>query len=379
MSGRKDLGAPVLRWVTWWPVPYWTDRFDRLAERDEIQFEAVFLAGRDVEYDGLELRAETWRFKYRVLDPTPANIGFYKHRKVPRNPLPIVSGDRSLKLVMSYADPTYVAAATAARVRGVPYSLFVANTEFDQRPETQPRELLKKLMLRNARSILATGPLQRSYALRYAPQARVVELGNPVDPSRVAAPTQARPRIRAELGWAEDQIVLLFVGRLAPEKDLPTLLRAAARLRSGGANVSVAIAGSGPLKDELRDLARDLEVPVDFRGFVNGQPLGELYAGADLFVLPSSSETWGLVVNEAMHAGLPVFVSDHVGSQPLIEPSVNGEVFPCGQAEALEASLVPYVSDSALRGRAAEAARRRIESQTIDNWIDRVLEGVGVS
>ena len=118
---------------------------------------------------------------------------------------------------------------------------------------------------------------------------------------------------------------------------------------------------------------------MDFRGFVNGQRLGELYAGADLFVLPSSSETWGLVVNEAMHAGLPVFVSDHVGSQPLIEPSVNGAVFPCGRAEALADCLGPYVGDPALRGRAADAARLRIESQTIDNWIDRVFEGVGVS
>lgn len=378
MSRHKDLSPPLLRWVTWWPIPYWTDRFNQLADRREIRFEAVFLAGRDDEYDGLKLQPEKWRFKFRLLDPRPADIGFYEHRKVPRNPLPIVSGDESLRLVMTYADPTYVAAAAAARLRSVPYSLFVANTEYDHRLKTQPRELLKRTMFRGARSLLATGPLQRSYALRYAPRAHVVEVGNPVDPSRVAAPTARRAEIRRELGWAEDQTVLLFVGRLAPEKDLPTLLRAAARLRSGDARVLVAIAGSGMLEGDLRRLARELEVPVDFRGFVSGQPLGELYAGADLFVLPSSSEPWGLVVNEAMHAGLPVFVSDHVGSRPLIEPGLNGEIFPCGRPDALADCLAPYVNDTERRRKAADAARQRIAAQSIDNWIDRVFEGIGI-
>lgn len=371
MPRGRQHQPPLLRWATWWPVPYWTDRFNRLADREEIRFEAVFLAAAGTGYEESSPRPEEWRFSYRILDPRAKGIGFYEHRRLPGNPLPLVHGDSSLRLVMSYADPTYVAAAALARARRVGYSLFVANTRFEQRPETRARELLKRLMLRGARSLLVTGPLQREYALDYAPRARVVEIGNPVDPARATGAAPARERER-------DRAVLLFVGRLAAEKDLPTLLRAAAQLRSGGLDVSVAVAGTGPLEEELRRLAERLEVPVEFAGFVSGNALAGLYAAADLFVLPSSSEPWGLVVNEAMHAGLPVIVSDHVGSQPLVEPGINGDVFPCGDASALAERLAPFVRDTEQRARAGTAAREAIESQTIEAWIDRVIEGVGI-
>jgi glycosyltransferase involved in cell wall biosynthesis len=367
--------------VTWWPVPYWTDRFNRLAERDEIRFEAVFLAAAGAGYDGLRLRPEEWRFAYRVLDPGAARIGFYRQRRFPGNPLPLVNGDSSLRLVMSYADPTYLLAAALARARGVGYSLFVANTRFDQRPETPGRELLKRWMLRGARSLLVTGPLQREYALAYAPGAQIVEIGNPVDPARTAFPSEDNDRqaLRTELRWTDERIALLFVGRLAPEKDLPTLLRAAAHLRGSGLDVAVAIAGTGPQEQELRRLAESLSLPVDFRGFVEGAALGALYRAADIFVLPSASEPWGLVVNEAMDAGLPVLVSDHVGSQPLVEPGVNGDVFRCGDPEALAERLAPFVRDLHLRKSAGTAAREAAGRQTIDAWVERVLAGVGIA
>lgn len=381
MQRSSGSRPPLLRWVTWWPVPYWTDRFNRLAERDEIRFEAVFLAAAGTGYEGLVLHPEEWRFAYRILHPQAAAIGFLApHRRRPDNPLPLVRGDSSLRLVMSYADPTYLAAAPLARARGVGYSLFVANTRFDHRPETPARELLKRLMFRGARCILATGPLQRDYALGYAPHARIVEIGNPVDPARASTElAPARAVVRRELGWSDEQAVLLFVGRLAEEKEIGTLLRAAALLRESGTDVAVVLAGSGPLEAELRDLAEELQVPVHFPGFVQGAALAGLYAAADVFVLPSSTEPWGLVVNEAMHAGLPVVVSDHVGAQPLVEPGVNGDVFPCRDSEALARRLAPFLRDPVLRAHAGEAARSTIESQTIDGWIDRVFEGVGVA
>jgi len=380
MARRSGL-RPLLRWVTWWPVPYWTDRFNRLAERDEIRFEAIFLVGSDTQYRGLTQQPEEWRFSYRILDPRPSEIGFFRHRRLPGNPLPLVRGDSSLRLVMSYADPAYLAAAALARARGVGYSLFVANTRFDQRPESAAREFLKRRMLRQARSLLVTGPLQREYALVYAPQAQVAVIGNPVDPSRLAgaAGHGSRADLRRALGWSDGQVVLLFVGRLEPEKDLATLVQAAAELRAGGDDVVLSVVGAGSVEEELRGLATELGVPADFRGFREGRELADLYATADVFVLPSASEAWGLVVNEAMQAGLPVLVSDRVGSRHLIAPGVNGETFPCGDASALAAKLAPYVRDPRRRVDAGAAGRSIIGAETIDAWIDRVLDGVGLT
>jgi glycosyltransferase involved in cell wall biosynthesis len=136
---------------------------------------------------------------------------------------------------------------------------------------------------------------------------------------------------RAAFGIAPDAFVPLFVGKFDDNKRVDDLLAAA-----GDAHVLVV--GAGPAEARLRALARAQR--VTFAGFLNQTELGRAHGAADCLVLPSARETWGLVVNEALAAGLPCVVSDGVGCAPdLVTAGETGEQFPAGDVAALSNAL----------------------------------------
>ena len=125
--------------------------------------------------------------------------------------------------------------------------------------------------------------------------------------------------LRRKLGAGKEPL-LLFVGRLVREKDIADLAEAARRLREKGYRFRLAFGGDGPFRRELQAL-----LPQDyFPGFLQGRELAELYASADLFVFPSTTETFGNVVLEAFASGLPVVAVNQGGSADLVNHRVNG-------------------------------------------------------
>ncbi len=124
-----------------------------------------------------------------------------------------------------------------------------------------------------------------------------------------------RSACRAALGVQDDQIVLLSSGKLIKRKDPLLVIRAIDLLPEQlKSRIRLLIMGDGPLKAELEQSGRKLlGSRVELLGFVNQSSIGKYFKAADMFVLGSSFETWGLVVNEAMQFGLPVVVSDAAG------------------------------------------------------------------
>lgn len=132
------------------------------------------------------------------------------------------------------------------------------------------------------------------------------------------------PRLRSEalrkkLGLGKEKL-LLFVGRLVQEKGLDELSKAALALRRQGYRFHLAFAGDGPYRSIL-----EKRLPQShYFGFIQGRELSELYASSDLFVFPSTTETFGNVVLEAFASGLPVVGAAQGGSLDLVKPGVNG-------------------------------------------------------
>ncbi len=163
---------------------------------------------------------------------------------------------------------------------------------------------------------------------------------------------------RHELGIAPEQFVVLFSGKFIPRKAPLLLLEAIARLADRD-RLTLIMAGTGELRSEVETRAKALlGGRAVLPGFVNQTQLGRYFRAADVFVLPSHFETWGLVVNEGMHFGLPVIVSSAVGSAAdLVREGETGLVFPSGCAEGLAACLQKFL-DVPERGRAMGAAAR---------------------
>jgi glycosyltransferase involved in cell wall biosynthesis len=117
--------------------------------------------------------------------------------------------------------------------------------------------------------------------------------------------------------------------------------------------------GSGEMAAELADLAGRLGLDnVHFHGFANQSALPQIYGAADVFALPSENEPWGLAVNEAMCASLPIVASAEIGcAADLICAGVNGQTFAAGDVEGLASALHPILADTEIRRRMGSASR----------------------
>jgi len=137
-------------------------------------------------------------------------------------------------------------------------------------------------------------------------------------------PPTVPPATRTDLGLEQDKIYLISVGRLVRRKSLDTMIKALARLNM--TNVHALIVGDGPEQDNLASLARQIGIAdrVHFRGFVSPEEKYQLLANADIFVLPSLHEAFGIVYVEGMNAGLPVIAARPGGHEDYLEDGKTG-------------------------------------------------------
>jgi len=154
---------------------------------------------------------------------------------------------------------------------------------------------------------------------------------------------------RTRLGAAADDVLVVYVGRLAREKKLDRLAAALRRVRG----VRVALVGDGPDRERLEDLFSGL--PATFAGTLHGADLAAAYAAGDVFAFPSDTETFGNVVLEAMASGLPVVATTVGGQTDIVSHDRTGLLFPPTDVEAFAAHIAAYCDDPALRARHASA------------------------
>jgi glycosyltransferase involved in cell wall biosynthesis len=200
-----------------------------------------------------------------------------------------------------------------------------------------------------------------------------------VDTAPFQTDEPARDRLRgatrAAIGMDAGKKAILFSGKLSARKGPDLLLRAIKQLPPQTRDqIVVLFLGSGDLQTGLQKLAEQPPViPAYFLGFQNQTQLSQYYHAADMLVLPSlQSETWGLVVNDALHHGLPCIVSEAVGCAPdLIEPGVTGGVFLTGSATGLAASILSLLP---LTGQAD--TRMKCRDKVGGYTVEKAAEGI---
>lgn len=256
-------------------------------------------------------------------------------------------------LLGGYNHPTMLRAIIYARRQRIPYYLMCES--FLGLKRATYRRIVKRPFVRwivkHATGILPTGTLAREYLIHYGgnPGACCFVPNSPdLDGLRRRAEELAgqRDALRRKRGWGAEPVVI-YVGRLIWKKGVDVLLRAFVRPASEQ-NARLVIAGDGPERENLTRLAAELGLRdrVEFPGFLQPQELPEWYAAADVFTLPSLTEPWGVVVMEALAAGLPVVVSDLVGCHPdVINSEAVGSVVPAGDADALARALARHISE----------------------------------
>lgn len=284
-------------------------------------------------------------------------------------------------LLTGYGFPFHRAAFRYARGKGYPLLLRGETTDADQQ-RTAVKKMVRDIILRwyyaQFDGLLPIGSHSTAHYDRLAPTNTPRFFSSYcIDTVPFAASEDDRTRLRAatrhQLGLPEHHRVILFSGKLIDKKAPELLLESVKRLPTKTREqIAVIYLGDGNLRSSLENQAKaEPSVNVHFLGFQNQTALSPYYHAADLMVLPSRyRETWGLVVNEALHHGLPCIVSDRVGSAPdLIISGQTGEVFAHNDAAALTTALqrvMGWLGTTAVRDRCrAQVANYTIEKAAV--------------
>lgn len=171
-----------------------------------------------------------------------------------------------------------------------------------------------------------------------------------------------RERLRQQMGIGPDQLAVVFSAKFIPRKDPLTLLRALDRMRHRQ-RAAVIFLGNGELRGEMEAFIGEHGLNAHFAGFVNQTELPRYYAAGDVFVLASSYEPRGTVVNEAMACGLPIVVTDVYGAiGDIAMEGQNALLFKPGDDRALAAHLDRLIDDPELRSAMARRSREIIST-----------------
>jgi glycosyltransferase involved in cell wall biosynthesis len=229
--------------------------------------------------------------------------------------------------------------------------------------------------LRAFDAALYVGKRSREYYEHYRyPSERLFFSPHCIDTQRFSEQSSAKSgaMLRQCVGISREEKVVLFAGKLLSFKRPLDLLDAAALLQGEGRAVTVMIAGSGPLEQEMRNRAMQVGVKIVFLGFKNQKEMPACYNASDVLVLPSTGrETWGLVANEALACGCPIIVSNVVGCAPdLADDGLVGRTFPMGDYRKL-AEAVEAVLD---RPPSLDAIRRRANAYDINHACEGIIE-----
>lgn len=268
-------------------------------------------------------------------------------------------------VVCGYAYPTTILAMAYMRLHRIPFYMEVDGGLI--RENSGVKYWLKRFLVSQATSWISSGRVTTKYLVHYgAKESRVhlypfTSLWEREIPDAVTSPEE-KQKLREKLGMREEKIVL-YVGRFDPKKGMEDLLSVCPMLDK---QVGVYFVGGEP-SAEHRSFCEDNGLTnVHFVGFKKKDALVEYYQAADLFVLPTKSDVWGLVINEAMAQGLPVITTDRcVAGQELVESGKNGYIIPVDDQKALtEAIRTALENDCAAMGK---AALETIRPYTIEN------------
>jgi glycosyltransferase involved in cell wall biosynthesis len=369
------------------PTPYRAPLFDRVAARPELELTVIY-AARTVA-------GRTWQVEPRHRAVFLRGLSLPGARRLVHHDYPVTPGVwRALRrarpdcvVVSGWSTFAAQAAILWCRARRVPYLLIVESHDLGPRPGWRRRVkgAVVPRIVRGSQGALVTGSLARwSMVDRGAPPDRTWIFANTIDVEgwgeRADRLAGRRPDLREALGLGADDVAVLSVARLAPEKGHDALVRAVAEAREP--RLVLVIAGDGPERARLEALARDLRVRLVLAGDLPHDRIAEAYCAVDLFALLSDREPWAVVVNEAAACGLPLVLSDRVGAAAdLLRDGENGALVPAGDVAAAATALRGLVTDRDARllagARSRELARAWGYGPSVEGFVAAVRAAVG--
>lgn len=278
--------------------------------------------------------------------------------------LPVVLGARLDALVVhGHSMLANHFATLAARMRRLPV-FYHCDAPLAQARGGALRSVLLRAFYRSLNGFLASSSSNRDYYRALdVPDHKIHHFPFAVDNERFAKSAmlndEQRLSIRQELGLRVGVPTIVTASKLVAQKRLADLIEAAIQLRHEGLDFDLLLIGSGHEQASLERIAANAPgAPILFAGFRNQKEMPALFASSDMFVMTAANENFGLVINEAMCAGLPVVASTGIGAVcDLVRDGENGRIFEVGDQAGLAEALRSLITDPGLRQRMGGASR----------------------
>jgi glycosyltransferase involved in cell wall biosynthesis len=373
---------PKLVIVTEIIAPYRIPVFNALAERKEIDLRVIFLSENDATLRQWRVYKDEIKFQFDVLPSWRQRFG--RHNILINRGVFSALNKITPDAVLS-GGYNYLASwesAGWARVHGVPFLLWSESTALDRRRGHRVVEFMKRRFLGLCRAFVVPGRSSSQYLRDLGIQdERIFTAPNAVDIRLFATLAEETRRVdlQARSRLSLPQRYFLYVGRLVRAKGVFDLLEAYAKLDGEmRASVGLVFVGDGADRPELMERASRITLgTVQFPGFVQREGLPEFYALADALIFPTHSDTWGLVVNEAMSCGLPVITTGIAGCvADLLQDGWNGFVVAPRDPSHLAAAMARLAGDSALRTEMGSRGRERIKAYSPAAWAEGVVKAM---
>jgi glycosyltransferase involved in cell wall biosynthesis len=378
LSVRETDAQRSLALVTDIISPYRIPVFNALARHRGIDLNVVFLTDNDPSRQWPVYKDEI-RFPYLVLPSWCRRFG--KHNLLL---------NRGLRAALRHATPDTIVcggynfaacwqALWWARHNRVPFLLWSESTANDLRGGHPLPEFLKRKFIRACDAFVVPGKSAWEYITSFGiSEERIFRAPNAVDTALFArgAETARRDLVRRRALSLPTRF-FLFVGRLIKEKGVFDLIEAYSRLSPELRDrMGLVLVGDGKARVELQRRAAVIKPgSLHFPGFVHREHLPSYYGLAETFVFPTYTDTWGLVVNEALACGLPIICTNVAGcAADLVQDGVNGRIVPAGDVSQLAAAMEDMMRDAGGRSRMSAHSKLRILNYSPEACADGMAE-----
>jgi L-malate glycosyltransferase len=295
-------------------APYRTLQLNEICKNKEINM-TVFYTDRGNEGRDWE-REEAITFKEIYLEKIKT---FEKYGAINKGLLKIIR-ENDVIVLGGYEKPTYIILSILCRLFRKKYIIIFDGISCDRliSQEHPIKKIIKGIVIKKSSYIWGNGTVSKRYfneKFNY-PLERIYNQYLTIDGEKIKNISKEKLKIRKELRdkylISSDENVIQYSGRLIKLKNLDFVIKAIAQINNS--KVILLITGGGEEEESLKKMAKELNVKLIITGFISNQEeLFKHYFISDIFILPSISEAWGLVVNEAMYTKLPVLVSEVCG------------------------------------------------------------------
>ncbi len=295
------------------------------------------------------------------------------------NIFPVISGKYDIIVLSGWAEPTYLLLWLWGVLRGKKIIFWIESTLMDKK-RGNFKDYIKKLLLKKVSGCIVPGMKSAEYcAYLGLPKNKIFIAPNAADKNFFSKMAKKLMPLKEDLRKEKkiNNFTIFFAGRLVEKfKNLSIVIKASKILIQKGYTHTLLIGGDGPDRKYYENLAQK-DHHIKFLGNLDRESLCEYYALADIFILPSISETWGFVLNEAMEFGLPLIVSDKVGAAPdLVIHGENGYIFSAGDSMGLAVYLKKIMSNEKLQKNMGQKSIQLIKKFSPEKWAKGVVKSI---